>query len=37
LAKRGQVTFHTLRHTAASLVVGAGVPSFDVARFPGKS
>jgi integrase len=35
--KRGRVTFHTLRHTAASLMVAAGVPIFDVAKTLGHS
>jgi integrase len=35
--KRGSVTFHTLRHTAASLMVAAGVPIFDVAKTLGHS
>jgi integrase len=35
--KRGRVTFHTLRHTAASLMVAAGVPIFDVAKILGHS
>ena len=35
--KRTRVTFHTLRHTAASLMVGQGVPLFDVARILGHS
>ena len=33
--KRGKVTFHTFRHTAASLMVAAGVPIFDVAKILG--
>jgi integrase len=37
LAKRGKVTFHALRHTAASLMVAAGVPLFDVAKILGHS
>lgn len=37
LAKRGKVTLHVLRHTAASLMVGAGVPLLDVARILGHS
>ena len=35
--KRDQVTFHTLRHTAASLLVQAGVPLVDVGKFLGHS
>lgn len=35
--KRGRVTFHTLRHTAASLMVAAGAPICDVARTLGHS
>lgn len=34
-AKRPKVTCHALRHTAASLMVGAGVPLFDVAKVLG--
>ncbi len=37
LDKRGRVTFHALRHTAASLMVAAGVPIFDVAKILGHS
>jgi integrase len=37
LDKRRKVTLHTLRHTCASLMVGAGVPLFDVAKFLGHS
>lgn len=37
LEKRSHVTFHTLRHTAASLMVAAGVPLFDVAKILGHS
>jgi integrase len=37
LEKRDAVTFHTLRHTAASLMVAAGVPLFDVAKILGHS
>lgn len=37
LEKRAKVTFHTLRHTAASLMVAAGVPIFDVAKTLGHS
>lgn len=37
LAKRGEVSFHTLRHTAASVMVAAGVPLFDVAKVLGHS
>lgn len=37
VAKREGVTFHALRHTAASLMVGAGVPVLDVARILGHS
>ena len=35
--KRLQVTFHCLRHTAASLMVAEGVPLFDVAKILGHS
>ncbi|MBL9088124.1 MAG: tyrosine-type recombinase/integrase [Planctomycetia bacterium] len=35
--KRTKVTFHTLRHTAASLMVAEGVPLFDVAKILGHS
>jgi integrase len=34
-AKRTLVTFHVLRHTAASLMVAAGVPLFDVSKVLG--
>lgn len=37
LTKRAKVTCHTLRHTAASLMVGAGVPLFGVAKVLGHS
>lgn len=37
LEKRTKVTFHTLRHTAASLMVAEGVPLFDVAKILGHS
>ncbi|MBI3272210.1 MAG: site-specific integrase [Planctomycetes bacterium] len=37
VAKRDAVTFHTLRHTSASLMVAAGVPIFDVAKILGHS
>ncbi|MEK7469677.1 MAG: site-specific integrase [Planctomycetota bacterium] len=33
--KLPKVTFHTLRHTAASLMVAAGVPIFDVSKILG--
>ncbi len=36
-AKRPRVTFHALRHTAASIMVAAGVPILDVARILGHS
>jgi integrase len=36
-AKRGALRFHDLRHTAASLMVAAGVPILDVARILGHS
>jgi integrase len=35
--KRSKVTFHCLRHTAASLMVAQGVPLFDVAKILGHS
>jgi integrase len=35
--KRDRVTFHCLRHTAASLMVAEGVPLFDVAKILGHS
>ena len=35
--KRPKVTFHSLRHTAASLMVAAGIPLLDVARILGHS
>lgn len=35
--KREKVTLHTLRHTAASLMVGAGVSIFEVAKILGHS
>lgn len=35
--KRRSLRFHDLRHTAASLMVGAGVPIFDVAKILGHS
>jgi integrase len=37
LEKRDRVTFHCLRHTAASLMVAEGVPLFDVAKTLGHS
>lgn len=37
LAKRSAVTFHSLRHSAASFMVAAGVPLFDVAKILGHS
>ncbi len=37
LEKRPKVTFHTLRHTAASLMVQAGVPLLEVAKILGHS
>jgi integrase len=37
LEKREKVTFHCLRHTAASLLVAEGVPLFDVAKILGHS
>ena len=37
LAKRGRVTFHSLRHSAASFMVASGVPLFDVAKILGHS
>jgi integrase len=37
LDKRAGCTFHALRHTAASLMVAAGVPIFDVAKVLGHS
>ncbi len=37
LEKRDRVTFHCLRHTAASLMVAEGVPLFDVAKILGHS
>lgn len=37
LDKRSKVTFHCLRHTAASLMVAEGVPLFDVAKILGHS
>ena len=37
LEKREGVTLHVLRHTAASLMVAAGVPLFDVAKILGHS
>lgn len=36
-AKKPKVTMHTMRHTAASLMVAAGVPIFDVAKILGHS
>ena len=35
--KRDRLTFHDIRHTAASLMVAAGVPLFDVAKLLGHS
>ncbi len=35
--KRDKVTFHTLRHTAASLMVAQGVPLYDVGKILGQS
>lgn len=37
LAKRTVLRFHDLRHTAASLLVAAGVPIFDVSKILGHS
>ncbi len=37
LSKRQVLRFHDLRHTAASLMVAAGVPIFDVAKILGHS
>jgi integrase len=37
LDKRPKVTLHTLRHTAASLMVATGVPLYDVAKILGHS
>lgn len=37
IEKRDRVTFHSLRHTAASLMVAEGVPLFDVAKILGHS
>lgn len=37
LAKRSKVNFHTLRHTAASLMIGQGVPLHDVGKVLGHS
>jgi site-specific recombinase XerD len=36
-SKKPQVTMHVLRHTAASLMVAAGIPLFDVAKILGHS
>lgn len=37
LDKRARLRFHDLRHTAASLMVAAGVPIFDIAKTLGHS
>lgn len=37
IEKRSKVTFHCLRHTAASLLAAAGVPLLDIARILGHS
>ena len=37
VVKRQALRFHDLRHTAASLMVGGGVPIFDVAKILGHS
>lgn len=37
VAKRESLRFHDLRHTAASLMIGASVPIFDVAKILGHS
>ncbi len=36
-SKRGAVTFHCLRHTAASLLAAGGIPLLDIARVLGHS
>lgn len=36
-SKRGFLTFHCLRHTAASLMASAGIPLLDIARVLGHS
>lgn len=37
LEKRGRVTFHTLRHTAASLLLGAGASLVEIGKILGHS
>lgn len=37
VSKRGSLTFHCLRHTAASLMAAAGIPLLDIARILGHS